>query len=62
MDDTTDEKVEDKEAFECALEASALLNCVTDPQYNEIKCLPLIKKLRDCVKRKVIHKRCEGAF
>ena len=39
--------------FVCAEEAAALLNCVTDKKYNEMRCLPLIKKLRACVEKKV---------
>ncbi|KAK9806062.1 hypothetical protein WJX73_010594 [Symbiochloris irregularis] len=45
------EGVEQKE-FACAPEASALLNCVTGKSYNELKCLPLLKKLRTCVEKK----------
>ena len=47
-----EEKEDAKDAFECANEAAALLNCIADPQYNELKCLPLLKKLRACVRRK----------
>lgn len=43
----------EKKAFACAEEAQALLNCVTDKKYNEMKCLPLLKKLRACVEKKV---------
>jgi hypothetical protein len=39
--------------FECAKEAEALLNCVTAKNYNEMRCLPLLKKLRACVEKKV---------
>ena len=38
--------------FVCAEEAAALLNCVTEKKYNEMRCLPLIKKLRACVEKK----------
>ncbi len=50
--DTADKKKE-KTCFECAEEAAALLNCVTDKKYNEMRCLPLLKKLRACVENKV---------
>lgn len=43
----------DKKGYECAEEAAALLNCVTDKNYNEMRCLPLLKKLRACVEKKV---------
>jgi hypothetical protein len=49
---TADKKGE-KVCFECAEEAAALLNCVTDKSYNEMRCLPLLKKLRACVEKKV---------
>lgn len=39
--------------FVCAEEAAALLNCVADKKYNEMRCYPLIKKLRACVEKKV---------
>ena len=39
--------------FVCAEEAAALLNCVADNKYNEMRCYPLIKKLRACVEKKV---------
>ncbi len=42
-----------KKAFECADEAEALLKCVVDKKYNEMKCLPLLKKLRACVEKEV---------
>lgn len=49
------EKKQDKleEVFVCAKEAQGLLDCVTDSNYNEVKCAGLLKKLRECVKRKV---------
>jgi len=39
--------------FICAEEAAALLNCVAEKKYNEMRCYPLIKKLRACVEKKV---------
>lgn len=39
--------------FECAEQVAALLNCVADRRYNEMKCLPLLRKLRTCVEKKV---------
>lgn len=51
-----------KEAFECAEEATALLNCIADKEYNELKCLPLVKKLRACVKQKVKKKQIPIVF
>ena len=39
--------------FVCAEEAAALLNCVSEKKYNEMRCYPLIKKLRACVEKKV---------
>ena len=39
--------------FECGLEAQELLNCVAKTPFNEAKCLPLLKKLRACVEKKV---------
>ena len=48
-----DTKKKDNKGFECAEEAAALLNCVTDKNYNEMRCLPLLKKLRACVEKKV---------
>ena len=39
--------------FVCAEEAAALLNCVADRKYNEMRCYPLVKKLRACVEKKV---------
>ena len=39
--------------FVCAEEAAALLNCVAGKKYNEMRCYPLIKKLRACVEKKV---------
>ncbi|GMH44939.1 hypothetical protein BSKO_12896 [Bryopsis sp. KO-2023] len=41
-----------REAFACAKEAADLLNCVAAKNYNELKCVTLTKKLRECVKRK----------
>lgn len=45
-----------QEAFasECVAEASALLNCVAEKSYNEMKCIPLLKKLRACIEKKVM--------
>ena len=43
--------------FVCAGEAAALLNCVADKKYNEMRCYPLIKKLRACVEKKVASHR-----
>lgn len=39
--------------FVCAEEAAALLNCAAEKKYNEMRCYPLIKKLRACVEKKV---------
>lgn len=39
--------------FVCAKEAQGLLDCVTEANYNEVKCAGLLKKLRVCVKSKV---------
>lgn len=47
-----DLKKKEKKGFECANEAAALLNCVSDKNYNETRCLPLLKKLRACVEKK----------
>ena len=41
--------------FECAEQVAALLNCVADRSYNEMKCLPLLRKLRTCVEKKVVY-------
>ncbi len=49
----SDAKKKEDKGFECAEEAAALLNCVTDKNYNEMRCLPLLKKLRACVEKKV---------
>ncbi|CAL5222337.1 g4686 [Coccomyxa viridis] len=38
--------------FVCAEEAAALLNCAAEKKYNEMRCYPLIKKLRACVEKK----------
>ncbi|CAL8467453.1 g6991 [Coccomyxa elongata] len=48
----SDAKRKENKGFECAEEAAALLNCVTDKNYNEMRCLPLLKKLRACVEKK----------
>ena len=54
MSDKADsEKPRDKVGFECAPEVAALLNCVTSKNYNELKCIPLLKKLRACIEKKV---------
>jgi len=47
------DKREAEKLFVCSEEAANLLNCVTQKEYNELKCVPLIKKLRSCVKREV---------
>ena len=39
--------------FECAEQVAALLNCIAERSYNEMKCIPLLKKLRTCVEKKV---------
>ena len=39
--------------FVCAEEAAALLNCVAEKKFNEMRCYPLIKKLRACIEKKV---------
>lgn len=44
---------EERTGFECAEQVAALLNCVADKSYNEMKCLPLLRKLRTCVEKKV---------
>lgn len=49
----SDTKKEGNKGFECGDEAAALLNCVSDKNYNEMRCLPLLKKLRACVEKKV---------
>lgn len=54
MSDKADsKKPRDKVGFECAPEVAALLNCVTTKNYNELKCIPLLKKLRACTEKKV---------
>lgn len=57
------EKKPKQEAFasECVAEASALLNCVAEKSYNEMKCIPLLKKLRACVEKKVMIKCHSGS-
>lgn len=39
--------------FVCGLEAAALLNCVASKQYSDVKCKPLLQKLRSCCEKKV---------
>ena len=46
-------KAEGQTCFACAEEAAALLNCVADKKYNDMRCLPLMKKLRACIEKKV---------
>ena len=46
-------KAQDSTCFACAEEAAALLNCVADKKYNDMRCLSLMKKLRACVERQV---------
>ena len=46
-------KQKTRTGFECGLEAQELLNCVANTPFNEAKCLPLLKKLRACVEKKV---------
>lgn len=38
----------------CIPEAQLLLNCVASSNYNEYKCLPLLRKLRSCVEKKYV--------
>ena len=39
--------------FVCAVEASALLNCVASKDYDKDKCAALVEKLRACIKKHV---------
>ncbi len=51
---STDKKTAQKKgSFACAEEAAALLNCVADKKYNDMRCIPLMKKLRVCIEKKV---------
>ena len=51
---STDKKTtQNKAGFACAEEAAALLNCVADKKYNDMRCIPLMKKLRACIEKKV---------
>lgn len=47
-----------QEAFVCGEEAEALLNCIAAKNYNELKCIPLVKKLRACIEKAVRRKTC----
>ncbi|KAL9230969.1 hypothetical protein vseg_006250 [Gypsophila vaccaria] len=40
----------------CAKEALELLNCVTDSNFDEQKCLRLLQSLRQCVLSKKVKK------
>ena len=40
-------------AYACAQEVQALLDCVAAGRFSELKCLPLVKKLRRCIEQKV---------
>ena len=46
-------KQKTRTGFECGLEAQELLNCVAKTPFTEAKCLPLLKKLRACVEKRV---------
>ena len=48
-----DNIIHKKGSFACAEEAAALLNCVADKKYNDMRCIPLMKKLRVCIEKKV---------
>jgi hypothetical protein len=48
-----DSEVAEKTGCVCVEEATALLNCVAAKSYNEMKCIPLLKKLRTCIEKKV---------
>lgn len=37
----------------CESEVERLLACVVRPSFNEHRCLPLLKQLRQCVEREV---------
>lgn len=43
----------DKVGFECAAEVADVINCVAAKEYNELRCIPLLKKLRACIVKKV---------
>ena len=43
----------ERTGYECAEAAAALLNCVAERSYNEMKCIPLMKKLRACIEKQV---------
>ena len=43
----------ERTGFECAEAAAALLNCVAARSYNDMKCIPLMKKLRACIEKQV---------
>ncbi|RWR93204.1 Cysteine alpha-hairpin motif superfamily [Cinnamomum micranthum f. kanehirae] len=40
----------------CAKEALDLLNCVTDPNFDQEKCIRLLNSLRNCVLQKKVKK------
>ena len=40
-------------SFACGTEASALLNCAVGNDFDKDKCVELLLKLRQCVKRQV---------
>ena len=61
--DTTPSKpsspAKERTGYECAEAAAALLNCVAERSYNEMKCIPLMKKLRACIEKQVaLEKLC----
>ncbi len=43
----------ERTGFECAEQVAALLNCIAERSYNEMKCIPLLRKLRTCIEKKV---------
>ena len=43
----------ERTGFECAEQVAALLNCIAERSYNEMKCIPLLRKLRACIEKKV---------
>lgn len=49
----TEENV-DFEGSVCVKEAQVLLNCVAASAYNEYRCIPLLKRLRECIEKKYV--------
>jgi flavin reductase (DIM6/NTAB) family NADH-FMN oxidoreductase RutF len=43
----------ERTGFECAAEASALLNCLVRKDYKEGDCAAIVKKLRACIVKEV---------